>query len=689
MNLNNKENYLFNKISNLKGVGNKISTYFKKKKIEMIKDLLWNFPYSSTDRSDFSNIENLEIGKIQTIKIKVKKYIFPRIRNLPNKIICENEKKKIELVYFNSREPFLKKIFKINADLIVSGKIGFYKNSYQIINPDYVTDPSKIDYIKKIIPKYSLTEGISEKVYRKIIEGVMSEMPEVSEWHDSKTIKDLNIPKWKEAIQFLHRPDGINSFNSRQYKRVAFDEIFSQLIILSNNRSKIKRIKKKPKIFNADIYHKIIKKLKYELTTDQIKSLEQINNDLKSNKKMFRILQGDVGCGKTIVSLIAAANVVKSKYQCGIMAPTDILAKQHYEEALKIFKDLDISVGYISGKLNLKEKIAIKEKILNGQIQILIGTHSLFYEGIKFKNLGFIIIDEQHKFGVKQRMALSKKGGDQCDVLLMSATPIPRTIMLTLYGDLDVSRIKQKPKNRKKILTFTKPEKKIIEIYKFVKKEIKNENQVFWVCPLINESKFLNFSSAQKRFEDIKKIFPNNVGLLHGLLDEKERNKILNDFQNEKIKIIISTTVIEVGVNFPKANLIIIENSEKFGLAQLHQLRGRVGRGSKQGICILLYKGEPSKNSIKRLKILKNNNDGFKIAEEDMNLRGHGDLIGLQQSGEKYFKIAKPEHHKDLFKYAEKKIREMDGITINLKKYEVLLKLFDKADMINIHEEIY
>ena len=412
-------------------------------------------------------------------------------------------------------------------------------------------------------------------------------------------------------------------------------------------------------------------------------ALKEINKDLISNKKMFRLLQGDVGCGKTIVSLIAAGNVVNDNYQCGLMAPTDILAKQHYETAINLFKDINIKIGYLSGKLLTKEKKIIKEKLINGEIDILIGTHSLFYEGIKFKRLGLVIIDEQHRFGVEQRMMLSKKGGNECDTLLMSATPIPRTIMLTFYGDLDVTKIINKPNFRKKILTIAKPEKKINEIYRFLKDQIQKDNQIFWVCPLITDSKILNFTSVEKRFKEINKIFPNKTGLIHGNLKKGEKDKILKDFLKKKIKIIVSTTVIEVGVDFPNANLIVIENSEKFGLAQLHQLRGRVGRGSKQGICILLYKNKLTENSTKRLKILKSNDNGFTIAEEDMKLRGYGDLIGYQQSGEKFFKIAKPEFHSDLFDYAEKKIKELNHSIIDLHKYELLLKLFDKAELIN------
>jgi len=397
---------------------------------------------------------------------------------------------------------------------------------------------------------------------------------------------------------------------------------------------------------------------------------------------MFRVIQGDVGSGKTIVSLLAIGNVVESKYQCALMAPTEILAKQHFDLAKKIFVNTKIRIEFLTGKTEIKKRKKIINDLKNGNLDIIIGTHSLFQKKIDFKNLGLAIIDEQHKFGVKQRSDLAKKGGNNCDVLLMSATPIPRTMMMSLYGDMDISKIIEKPAKRKKIITLSKPDKKINELWSFIKKQININNQVFWVCPLIEESSFLDYSSAKKKFDVINKKFPNKVGLIHGALNKIEKEKVLNKFLKKEIFILVSTTVIEVGIDFPNANLIIIENANKFGLAQLHQLRGRVGRGNKQGVCILLFKEGLSKNAIKRIKTLKESDDGFYIAEEDMRLRGFGDIIGYQQSGIKNFKFADPIVHKDLFVLAEEYVKKID-INVNESKYTFLLKLFDKAEIIN------
>jgi len=675
-------NFLFEKVSTLKGVGKKLSSYLKNKKIDKINDLIWNLPYSYTDRRNITELQSLEVGKISTIKVRVKKYNFPRIRNLPNKITCEDEKAKIDVIFFNSREGYIRKILPLNEWVIISGKINYYKNNYQITNPDYITSVGNKDYVQKLIPKYSLTEGLNEKSYRKIIDQVLDSLPNINEWHSKSFLLQMNFSSWEKSILNLHQENSIKDINSNFYRRLAYDEILSHLLVLSDNRKKIKRIKKKPKIYKERFANIILKKLPYNLTKSQIKVCKEIEEDLKSNSRMFRIVQGDVGSGKTIVSLLAACNVIESNYQCAFMAPTEILAKQHFALSKEIFKDTNINIEFISGKTEYKKKKIILENLQNNKIDLIIGTHSLFQKKILFKNLGLIIIDEQHKFGVKQRMDLAKKGGDDCDVLLMSATPIPRTMMLSIYGDMDISKITEKPAQRKKILTYTKPESKINEIWPFIKKQLKNNHQIFWVCPLIDESKFLNFTSAVKKFEIIKKKFPKKTGLIHGSLTTEEKEVILKKFLNLEINILVSTTVIEVGIDFPNANLIIIENANKFGLAQLHQLRGRVGRGKTQGSCILLFKGSLSKSAVKRLKILKSTDDGFLIAEEDMRLRGYGDIIGFQQSGIKYFRIADPIQHEDLFKIAEKNVKKIDENLEN-DNYNTLLKLFDKAEVIN------
>ena len=676
--MNNFE-YLLSDINTINGIGNKTAKLFKKKNINTIFDLIWSLPRNFIDRSNVAKINELQIGKIQTINVIVRKYNFPRIKNLPNKVNCEDETGKLDCIFFNSYEGYIKKILPLDSKVTISGKISYYKNKYQITNPTHIS--SDENSIKKIFSTYSLTEGINEKKYQKIISTVLNNLPDLNEWLSEEIMKKFDYISWKESILQLHNPKNFKK-KGNFLNRLIFDEILSNFLISSNIRKKIKKIKKIKKKFDISGFNSIKKKINFDLTKDQLKAIQEINNDLMSDKKMFRLLQGDVGSGKTIVALAASLNVINSKFQVAIMVPTEILAKQHFNLSKSIF-DKNISISLLTGKTEHKERKKILNNLILNKIDILIGTHSLFQENIKFKNLGLIVIDEQHKFGVKQRKKLSDKGGKNCDVLVMSATPIPRTMIMTIYGDMDTSIIKSKPKNRKEIITYSKNENKLNEVILFLKKQISNKNQIFWVCPLIEESKKVDHQSSIKRYEYLRKIFKNKVGLLHGSLNKDEKDKILFNFMNKKIDILVSTTVIEVGIDFPNANVIIIENANKFGLSQLHQLRGRVGRGSKESYCILLFKSNLSENAKKRINILKETNDGFIISEEDMKIRGFGDVLGFKQSGIKSFKLADPIHNSDLFLLAEKEMKRIENSGEDIGKFKTLIKLYDRADIIN------
>jgi ATP-dependent DNA helicase RecG len=685
MNLINKKNFLFEDVSAIDGVGKALSLYLKKKKIEKVNDLSWNLPYSFTDRSITTTLNKLEVGRIFTLKIKVVKYNFPRIRNLPNRVFCKDEFGEIDLIFFNSREGYIRKILPLSEWVAVSGKVNFFRKKYQITNPTYVEKINQIDLVKKIIPKYSLTEGLSEKIYLKIIEKMFNKIPEIEEWHDEKFIKKMNFLSWKDSIKKLHDSSIQKDLNSNYLKRLAYDEIFANLLFHSNNRNKIKKIKKNKKNFKKKYSSLLIKTLPYLLTGGQIRIINEIEVDLASSQRMFRILQGDVGSGKTIISIMAALSTIESGYQCGLMAPTAILAEQHYMLFKSLIKKTNLKINFslLTGKTELKERKNILENLKNNKINFLIGTHALFQKTIKFNKLGLVIIDEQHKFGVQQRINFAKKGGSNCDVLLMSATPIPRTMMMSIYGDMDTSRLMEKPIQRKKTVTLSKPENKIDDLWPFIKRKIAEKEQIFWVCPLIEDSSKLDFSSTAKLFEILDKKFNKKVGIIHGGLDQVQKEKVLLEFLDNKISILVSTTVIEVGIDFPNATVIVVENANKFGLAQLHQLRGRIGRGDKPGTCILMFKNQLSQNAKKRIQILKSSDDGFYIAEEDMKLRGYGDIIGFKQSGIKLFKIADPVHHEDLFKLAEKNIITLSDEELNDSKYNFLLKLFDRVELIN------
>ena len=676
----NSFEFLNKDVSILKGIGNKTSSILKKKNINKISDILWDFPRETIDNITNSKIKELQIGKKHTINIIPKKYSFPRIRNLPFKVICEDETGEIDCVFFNSYEKYIRKILPINISVNITGIVNFYKKKYQIINPKVTNFNQTQTTI--IESKYSLTEGLKQTNYNRIINNVLSKLPDLDEWLSENVLKKFNNVSWKESILKIHKSSNIGSYNSDYYRRLAYDEILATFLISSQVRKKINKVKKKIKQFNLKKYNDVISKLSYELTKDQINTLNEINKDIGSEYKMFRLLQGDVGSGKTIVALLSALNVVEAGYQVAFMAPTEILANQHFKLAKELLGKY-LTIELITGQTKSQFKKKIQSRINNKKIDLVIGTHSLFQKKMIFNNLGLIIIDEQHKFGVKQRKALSDKGGSNCDVLLLSATPIPRTLMMTIYGDMNVSIISQKPKNRKEVITYSKSEKKMNEIISFANKQIKKKNQIFWVCPLIEDSKKIDHESAIKKYEFLKKIFKDDVDIIHGLIKEENREIILKKFLKNKIKILVSTTVIEVGIDFPNANLIIIENANKFGLSQLHQLRGRVGRGNDQSYCVLVFKNNLSENAKKRIKILKETTDGFKISNEDMKLRGYGDILGFKQSGIKNFKLADPILHEDLFELAQKEIIRIENSDKDLAKYKNLVKLFDQAEIIN------
>ena len=679
-------NFFFNPVSKVKGIGPKIKKLFNEKKIDTNIDLIFNFPYGLIDRTHCPKLNNLEIGKISTIFVKVRKHNFPRIRRLPNTVQCFDETGEINIVFFNSRENYIKEILPINSEVIISGKVNFYKNKYQITNPDYVTSINNEEKVTKIMPTYASLKGISNKTINKIYENIIKEIPDVPEWHRDHIIKNNKWFSFKDSLIQLHNPKKIEDLdkNSLTYERISFDEIFSNLLIFAQIKKKIATIYKKPKLFSSDQKLKLIKNLSFTLTKDQETIIKEIDDSLKSDKKMIRLLQGDVGSGKTIISIITGLNVVAAGYQVALMCPTEILATQHLNLIRSLTKGQDINVEILSSGINKKRQIEIKKELVEGKINFLIGTHSLFQETVSFSNLGLIIIDEQHKFGVRQRINLSDKGGVNCDVLLMSATPIPRTLILSTYGDMDISTLKEKPFKKTTIVTNIIPEKKIPDLINLIKKKIESDQQIYWICPLIEESTKVNLTPVLERFKYITKFFPENVAVMHGNLKNDEKNIVMKSFLEKKFSILISTTVVEVGVDNPNANTIIIENSERFGLAQLHQLRGRVGRGIENGECILVYSKSISENGKKRLKILKESNDGFYISEQDLKLRGFGDIIGYKQSGQKDFIVADPMFHSHLFELAKQETDFYTQANLPIEKFNVLLKFFKKDKILNI-----
>jgi ATP-dependent DNA helicase RecG len=678
---------LFSSVKKIKGVGPVISKKLSDKGIENKIDLFLNLPTGAIDRRFCPKLDQLEVGVISTIFVRPVKYTIPRFRNLPNRVTCKDEYGSIDIIFFNSRESYIKQILPLNEEVVISGKVGFYKNKYQMTNPDYIQSIDKEKDITKIMAKYSSVAGISPKTIQKIYKEEIEKLKDIGEWHSQDFLKKMDWPTWYDAIYNLHNPINVSDVNkeSKFYQRLAFDEIFSNFLIFSEIKKRIKKLIKVSKVISDDNLLRIKKMLPFTLTESQQGALKEILTDISSERKMLRVLQGDVGSGKTAVAMIAAYLTVKSGYQVAFLCPTELLAKQHFLLFKKILENENLSVQLLTSKIKGSEQVDTRFQLSQNKIDIVVGTHSLFQEKTTFNNLGLIVIDEQHKFGVQQRINLSLKGSVNTDVLLMTATPIPRTLILTNYGDMDISTINEKPFNNTTINTLAKPAEKMDDVMVFLKKRLDENDQVYWVTPLIEESEKLKLTPAVKRYEYLKKKLKVEVGLVHGAMKSEEKNKIMEDFISGKIKVIVSTTVIEVGIDNQNANTMIIENCERFGLSQLHQLRGRVGRGKLDAYCLLLYSKNIGTNGKKRIQILKSSLDGFYISEEDLKLRGFGDIIGYKQSGEKDFIIADPAYHSDLFQLAKEEIENLENKDVKLEEhFSQLLKIFKKDRVLNI-----
>ena len=678
---------LFSSVKKIKGVGPIISKKLSDKGIENKIDLFLNLPTGAIDRRFCPKLDQLEVGVISTIFVRPVKYTIPRFRNLPNRVTCKDEYGSIDIIFFNSRESYIKQILPLNEEVVISGKVGFYKNKYQMTNPDYIQSIDKEKDITKIMAKYSSVAGISPKTIQKIYKEEIEKLKDIGEWHSQDFLKKMAWPTWYDAIYNLHNPVNVSDVNkeSKFYQRLAFDEIFSNFLIFSEIKKRIKKLIKVSKVIDEDNLLRIKKMLPFTLTESQQGALKEILTDISSERKMLRVLQGDVGSGKTAVAMIAAYLTVKSGYQVAFLCPTELLAKQHFLLFKKILENENLSVQLLTSKIKSSEQADTRFQLSQNKIDIVVGTHSLFQEKTTFNNLGLIVIDEQHKFGVQQRINLSLKGSVNTDVLLMTATPIPRTLILTNYGDMDISTINEKPFNNTTINTLAKPAEQMDDVMVFLKKRLDENDQVYWVTPLIEESEKLKLTPAVKRYEYLKKKLKIEVGLVHGAMKNEDKNKIMEDFISGKIKVIVSTTVIEVGIDNQNANTMIIENCERFGLSQLHQLRGRVGRGKLDAYCLLLYSKNIGTNGKKRIQILRSSLDGFYISEEDLKLRGFGDIIGYKQSGEKDFIIADPAYHSDLFQLAKEEIENLENKDVKLEEhFSQLLKIFKKDRVLNI-----
>ena len=541
-----------------------------------------------------------------------------------------------------------------NENRLISGKLEYFRNTFQITHPTHVSALNNNKIIKSKEAVYSLTSGLNQKIMNKLTDQILNNLPNFNEWIENSILNKYKFKRWNEVVKNLHNPSDNNIKNKNLLRRrLAFDELLSHQLAIGimrnfNQKKKGLKITSENKTLN-----KFYSNLDFQLTNSQNNVIKEILQDLGSSNQMIRLLQGDVGSGKTIVALISMIKVFESNFQSALMVPTTILAFQHYENILNLLKDSKINVLVLTGKDKGKERKEKLDEIAKGKADIIIGTHALIQDTVKFNNLGLAVIDEQHRFGVYQRMVFNHKN-HKPNILVMSATPIPRTLTLAAYGDMKESKLIEKPLGRKPIITSSLSLKKENQLIDRIKEKIKNSSSKFyWVCPLIEESEELDLKAAEERYKILKKYFKNKVLLMHGRLSEIEKEEIMTKFKNEDYKILVSTTVIEVGVDIPSATTIVIEHAERFGLAQLHQLRGRVGRNDIQSYCILLHKDNIGEISKQRIDIMKQTNDGFKIAEEDLKIRGPGEILGKKQSGSPSFYVADLSFDYDLLEDAK------------------------------------
>ena len=640
-------------------------------------DAFYIIPSRVIDRTQDIDFRKLEKGQIITTSLKVKKHHYPFNPKLPYVIECTKGNLIINLIYFSVKGNFLRNKFPENKEFIVSGKVSFYKSNISIAHPDYIEEIENEDKLRSFENIYPLTRGIHLKDLKKIFDFGKIYIEKYEEWISRQIIDKFNFHNFHNSILKLHFPDNQDDVEKKELfrKRLAADELISNYFAIRYLKEKTKK-----KEDNLDLdfssQNQLILNLPFKLTEKQKTIINEINSLNNSHYRETILLQGDVGSGKTIVSLLTAIPFILKGYQVAYMAPTEILASQIYENIINLIQLNKINPVLLTG--STKNKDEIYQKISNKEFDFIVGTHAIFQENLIFNQLKYVIIDEQHRFGVRQRLILGEKGINT-NILLMSATPIPRTLALAQYGEIEQVVLNERPAFQRPIITKVSNSKKIKDLIIYLKKSISDKNQIYWICPLVEESENHEYKDVESRFKSLQKVFGSKVGLLHGKMKATDKENIINEFKSGKIGILVATTVIEVGIDNKNANTVVIENSEKFGLSQLHQLRGRVGRGNEQGYCFAIYGENITDTSKERLKVFKNNLDGFKLAEKDLEIRGTGDVLGYRQSGDSLFKFVNTAQDQELiiecFDYVKEVIssKKFEDKEFQQKIYQLLL----------------
>ncbi len=652
---------LFAGVETLQGVGPKTAQHLSQIAIETPRDLLYSLPYSVVDRRRRTTIQGLDFPSVATVEVTIGTHRPARNKGGAYRINVTDAETEFQLVFFHGRSRYLEAQLPEGSRRVVSGKLELFDGLAQMVHPDHMVALADADDIPDFEPVYHLTHGVSQKTMFKAAQSALQRLPDLPEWIDPSQIRKEEWPGWQDALTKSHNPEGPDDLMAEApaRARLAYDELFSHQLTLALARQQDRALPGRVSLATGQLQSRVLSALPYRPTGAQARAIEEISADMARPERMNRLLQGDVGAGKTLVAFMALLVAVEAGGQGVMMAPTEILARQHLEALRPLAEDAGVVLEILTGRDKGRERKAKCAALARGDIHILVGTHARFQPDVAFRDLRLAIVDEQHRFGVRQRMELAEKGKG-ADVLVMTATPIPRSLALTQYGDMEVSVLDEKPPGRKPIKTAIISTERMDEVVSHLRRAIDEGRQCYWVCPLVEESEVMDLTAAEERFKRLRAVLGDGVvGLVHGQMPPAEKDAAMAAFQAGETKVLVATTVIEVGVNVPNASIMVIERAEIFGLAQLHQLRGRVGRGSADSTCLLLYQAPLSKGGQKRLEILRETEDGFRISETDLEMRGAGDVIGTAQSGLPRFRIADLERQAGLMSVAQSDARAL------------------------------
>jgi ATP-dependent DNA helicase RecG len=684
-------NPLFAPASSLPGIGTKLARLYERLLGQTgqgarIVDLLFHLPQGTIDRRSRPKIAEAGRDRIVTLAVTVVEHLSPphSRSKAPYKVLVEDETGDLQLVFFLANHAWIAKSLPVGSRRWVSGRLEFWEGHLQMVHPDRIVDEDGLARLPEVEPVYGLTEGLSPRMVGRAAEAALARVPDLPEWLDRFFLQEQGLPAFNMALTAAHRPDSPEAVEptTGARRRLAYDELLSGQLALTLVRAHMRRLDGRASSGDGQMAAKIEAALPFLLTHSQIHALAEIRADLASDLRMLRLLQGDVGSGKTVVALLAMASVVEAGRQAALMAPTEILARQHYERMAPLAEAAGVRLAIVTGRDRASDRARALAALSAGDIDILVGTHSLVQESVTFRDLAFVVVDEQHRFGVHQRIALGEKG-QAVDILVITATPIPRTLALTYFGDMDISTLREKPAGRQPVDTRALPLDRLDEVVAAVARALASGARVYWICPLVDENEELDAAAAEQRAESLRGQFGARVGLLHGRMKSRDKDAAMAAFQRGETAILVATTIIEVGVDVPEATIMVIEHAERFGLAQLHQMRGRIGRGFGKSTCLMLYKAPLGEIAKARIAILRETEDGFRIAEEDLKLRGEGEVLGTRQSGMPGFRLADLAHHADLLGIARDDARAImerdpDLTSPRGEALRVLLYLFER-----------